>query len=370
MRTTHTGKNLQSQKGIERRFFMTTTKNYNLMCQADYLKECAQIACAMLDCAEVALASPFLLENAQSWLTELENACNEVSADYYDEQTETVSLTYVKRYADALYNTVQEKAHFWALCLKASTLAITCSETNAEKALHMREIWEMMRTLAPMCHALSRMDDLKCTYETQALENAETAYEKARAECSIRIGCPTDSMIENAAENFGLHVHFESSFLYRAKGTERETVAKRLYHLYCEKTLAKLHLYGFTFEGVVYGLYADLPIYTTVKKSSKTECGFALRFIPSKADKKYMLNEGSCFPICAESEMTREDGETQGDAFERIVKKYLGIDTTEKDYTSFFEGCDISCYGLSVKYECATLIHEGHEKRLTTTKET
>lgn len=306
----------------------------------------------------------YLVHDAELYARDVASMAQDETANYYsgyevnEKYTEQMTAEFVKYLKNAAFPFVT--------CAKSITESIDFFTQRDEKrlaSLYVSGLRDLFK-LSPIVNALMVLDEKAGQEEAETLEALENTLEKIRLHAPFS-GIPTPEMWEQSHKNKSIPLYFWGNFLKRAKGTEREKTGEKLHFAYNMHTCALLHVSGFIYDGSVYGIYTVNPIITTAKPSSRGY-GMALRFVPSKADKAYMIEKGACFIVCTESafEAERKPDENKGETFERLIKKHLDIDNTEKDKTAFFEGVDVPNYAISVKFEGSTLVHEKHLETL------
>ena len=130
--------------------------------------------------------------------------------------------------------------------------------------------------------------------------------------------------------------------------------------------LAFTHNYimGFTYNDGIYvynavGLGAGIVL---DKASSKCGGGYSLRYKPTKATKKALIESGECRLICSKEyfvEMVENSKYNKGEIFEKLITESYG-QKWEKDNVPFFRGADLTVNNIaySIKFEKATICTE------------
>lgn len=130
--------------------------------------------------------------------------------------------------------------------------------------------------------------------------------------------------------------------------------------------LAFTHNYimGFTYDDGIYvynavGLGAGIVL---DEASSKCGGGYSLRYKPTKATKKALIESGECRLICSKEyfvEMVENSKYNKGEIFERLIAESYG-QKWEKDDVPFFRGADLTVNNIvySIKFEKATICIE------------
>lgn len=129
------------------------------------------------------------------------------------------------------------------------------------------------------------------------------------------------------------------------------------------------YIFGFSYKGNVYMVKADnsvLPYMLTINKASRG-AGFALRFIPTVAQKIALLAMGAEV-LCSTSYLNETaiySGYNKGEIFEMLVTEHFGQEW-EKDYLPFYKGADLVTEEgkFQIKFERATFTTEKQLTRL------
>lgn len=145
-----------------------------------------------------------------------------------------------------------------------------------------------------------------------------------------------------------------------------ETIKTMLVNGYKELAFTDKYIYGFTYKKVVYVAFEDeksLHFMSTIgKASSKRGGGYKLRFRPTKVQKTYLLNNGTCFPLCSEeyfNEVVADSKYNKGSIFEMMVTNYYGQEW-EADSVPFTKAGDLVVDGVAyqIKFQEATYTSE------------
>lgn len=143
----------------------------------------------------------------------------------------------------------------------------------------------------------------------------------------------------------------------------KEVVFKNLIDNYNKFSYTHHYMFGFIDRGVVYCAIAEsdiIPFICTLDSASR-DCGFSLRFKPTKAQKE-LLKTKQIFVVCSEKFFDKEYTESKynrGEIFEKMVTEHFG-QQWEKDNVQFTDAGDIVVDNIhyQIKFEKATFINE------------
>lgn len=138
---------------------------------------------------------------------------------------------------------------------------------------------------------------------------------------------------------------------------------------YNRHSYSHVYIYGFRYNHKVYSVTADNSIMSdllTLSKASRGQ-GYALRFRPSRAVKKLLLEMGAEL-LCSEdyfTELVESSKYNKGEIFEKLVTERSG-QHWEKDSVPFTDDGDLTVDGIAyqIKFEGATFINEGQIARM------
>lgn len=130
--------------------------------------------------------------------------------------------------------------------------------------------------------------------------------------------------------------------------------------------LAYTHDYimGFTYKGAVYK-YTCLGLGAGIKldrASSKNGGGYSLRYRPTKAEKRALIESGICELICSTNyfnELVKNSKYNRGEIFEKLIAESYGQEWY-KDNVRFDKAADLTTSekSYSIKFEKATICTE------------
>lgn len=139
---------------------------------------------------------------------------------------------------------------------------------------------------------------------------------------------------------------------------------------YETKAYTNNYVFGFTYNGFVYYLEkAGLSFGIKLDKAStKNGGGYSIRYNPTKAEKKALVEGGVAKVLCTVEYFDTLKAESiynKGEIFEKLITEKFGL-VWEKDNVPFFMGADIEVDGkaYSVKFEKATVCTESTLVRL------
>lgn len=132
-------------------------------------------------------------------------------------------------------------------------------------------------------------------------------------------------------------------------------------HNYIMGFIYKGAVYAVTCIGLKFGIKLD-------QASSKNGGGYSIRFAPTEAEKKAMVESGTAELICSESYFKTACESckyNKGEVFEKIITERAG-QVWEKDNVPFYEGADLTTDGkaYSIKFQKATICTESTLNRI------
>lgn len=133
---------------------------------------------------------------------------------------------------------------------------------------------------------------------------------------------------------------------------------------YNSKAFTHNYIMGFTYNGKVYyvrqtGLSFGIKL---DKASAKNGGGYSIRYNPTKAEKKALVESGTATMLCSVeffNETVAGCKYNKGEVFEKMITELNG-QQWEKDNVPFFKGADLTVNGtaFSLKFEKATICTE------------
>lgn len=132
-------------------------------------------------------------------------------------------------------------------------------------------------------------------------------------------------------------------------------------HNYIMGFIYKGAVYAVTCIGLKFGIKLD-------QASSKNGGGFSIRFAPTEAEKKDLVESCTAELVCSEEyfkELCESSKYNKGEIFEKIVTERAG-QVWEKDNVPFYEGADLTTNGkaYSIKFQKATICTESTLNRI------
>lgn len=133
---------------------------------------------------------------------------------------------------------------------------------------------------------------------------------------------------------------------------------------YTRVSAAHAYILGFTQGGTVYAAICDsdmLPEVCTIDRASRG-AGMALRFKPTLAIKRHLMETCDCIAVCSEKyfmERYNACKYNKGEVFEALITEYFG-QTWYKDSVPFTQAGDINVGGIEyqIKFQAATFASE------------
>lgn len=129
------------------------------------------------------------------------------------------------------------------------------------------------------------------------------------------------------------------------------------------------YIMGFTYKGAVYavtctGLRFGIKL---DRASSKNGGGYSIRFAPTEAEKKDLVEAGLVELICSEEYFKAACDSckyNKGEVFEKIITERAG-QVWEKDNVPFYAGADLTTdKPYSIKFQKATICTESTLNRM------
>ena len=122
------------------------------------------------------------------------------------------------------------------------------------------------------------------------------------------------------------------------------------------------YIWGFAYKGNVYmsKTSADMMPFVCKLDNASRGCGFALRFVPTVAQKLMLMT--SAVVLCSKKFFEEEVSNSiynRGEIFEKMVTEYFG-QVWKKDNVPFTKDGDITVDGIAyqIKYQQATFCNE------------
>jgi hypothetical protein len=140
------------------------------------------------------------------------------------------------------------------------------------------------------------------------------------------------------------------------------TLFKTLIDRYNAVAYTHEYIWGFEYKGNIYMARTSADVMPFVCKLDKASrgCGFALRFVPTVAQKLTLMT--SAVVLCSKKFFEEEVSNSiynRGEIFEKMVTEYFG-QVWEKDNVPFTDDGDITVNGIAyqIKYQKATFCNE------------
>ena len=140
------------------------------------------------------------------------------------------------------------------------------------------------------------------------------------------------------------------------------TLFKTLIDRYNAVAYTHEYIWGFEYKGNIYMAQTSADVMPFVCKLDKASrgCGFALRFVPTVAQKLTLMT--SAVVLCSKKFFEEEVSNSiynRGEIFEKMVTEYFGQEW-EKDNVPFTDDGDITVDGIAyqIKYQKATFCNE------------
>lgn len=149
--------------------------------------------------------------------------------------------------------------------------------------------------------------------------------------------------------------------------TERQTMNTALFKTMIDRynaaSFTHEYIFGYTDRGNVYVTFAksDILPYVCKLDNASRGCGYALRFVPTKAQKEILKMEDT-FILCSKAMFEYEVANSKynrGEIFEKMVTEYFG-QIWVKDNVPFTADGDLTINGIAyqIKYQAATFCNE------------
>ena len=140
------------------------------------------------------------------------------------------------------------------------------------------------------------------------------------------------------------------------------TLFKTLIDRYNAVAYTHEYIWGFNYKGGIYmaRTSADMMPFVCKLDNASRGCGFALRFVPTVAQKLMLMT--SAVALCSKKFFEEEVANSiynRGEIFEKMVTEYFG-QVWVKDAVPFTEDGDITVDGVAyqIKYQAATFCNE------------
>lgn len=144
---------------------------------------------------------------------------------------------------------------------------------------------------------------------------------------------------------------------------KNELIFNTLINGYNKIAFTHEYIFGFTDRHMVYVAFATADLMPYVCKLDKASrgCGYALRFVPTVAQKELLKMQKS-FVLCSEEVFKAEVKASKynaGEIFEKMVTEHFGQEWV-KDTVPFTQDGDLTIDGVAyqLKYQKATFCNE------------
>lgn len=156
-----------------------------------------------------------------------------------------------------------------------------------------------------------------------------------------------------------------STFFGESTRESAKTAKIKLFSAWCALDASNACVIGFEYSGNIFlkvATHEEVKPYVGITREQANSDNFRIRLTFTKKQKEELTTKSAilCTLTDFENIMTRYEY-NRGEAFEHVVKLYLGLNT-EKDSSAWFDGSDMVFNGISysVKFENGTICSEQH----------